>query len=309
MTIATSAWTNPRNGETRHYINGFWADMLGLNIDRYKSGNIRSASIDGEHISNGRASRLGGKLWADEQGNLHLDYFNGDDFYTQAEALERITKYIAEHGGLDFLAAEDEEQQAEEAPATETTVELTEEEIQAITTEKSSTAKPRRARRGGANITPTETVSASARIAEARGVEISEIISAYTARFGAKDFIQAKKIARSQAVIADQEKEAAEAYAEAEKVMDLICFDSDTMNVGERNEALEEAAVAVEEFSPVAHLAGHYAVARHKTLNRALLESDYRAWAQERFALGVEEADFYDGLAGEIAEALRSYIR
>lgn len=137
MTIATNAWINPRNAETRYYINGFWADMLGLHIERYNTGNISYASIDGEKIANGRAGRLSGKLWADENGNLHLDYFNGDIFYTEEEALERITKYIAEHGGLDFLKeedAEDEEQQAEEASATEATVELTEEEIQEITT-------------------------------------------------------------------------------------------------------------------------------------------------------------------------------
>ena len=299
MTIATNAWINPRNGETRHYINGFWADMLGLEITRYNTGNISHASIDGEKIANGRAGRLSGKLWADENGNLHLDYFNGDIFYTKAEALERITKYIAENGGLDFLAAEGEEDAVE-------AIELTKEEIQAITTEKSSAANPRRSRRGGAGITPTGTVSASARIAEARGVETSEIISAYTAHFGAKDFIQAKKIARAQAVIAGQEAEAAEAYAQAEKVMNLICFDGDTLDAAGRNAALETAVVAVEDFAPAAQLAGFYAVAHQKGMPRRETACD---WAQERFALGVEEADFYDGLAGEIAEALRSYIR
>lgn len=142
MTIETSDWINPRNGETRYYINGFWYDMLGLELQRYKTGNISRASIDGEAIANGRAGRLSGKLWADAEGNLHLDHFNGDIFYTAEEALERITKYIADNGGLDFLKeedAEDEEQLAEEAPATEAQtpeapVELTEEEIQAITT-------------------------------------------------------------------------------------------------------------------------------------------------------------------------------
>lgn len=142
MTIETNAWINPRNGEVRYYINGFWYDMLGLELQRYKTGNISYASIDGEKIANGRAGRLSGKLWADAEGNLHLDYFNGDIFYTAEEALERIAKYIADNGGLDFLKeedAEDEEQQVEDAPiaeaqAHEAPVELTEEEIQAITT-------------------------------------------------------------------------------------------------------------------------------------------------------------------------------
>lgn len=218
--------------------------------------------------SNVKAENLDNYRWEKHEASILIDVLSDPDYYRED---------AAEAG----------------------TIELTEEEIQAITTEK-----PRRARRGG-----TAPVSASARIAEARGVETSEIITAYTTHFGAKDFIQAKKIARSLAVIDGQEKEATEAYAKAEKTLDLICFDSETMDAQQRNQALEAAAVAVEDFASVAHLAGHYATAQHKTLNRALPESDYRAWAQERFALGVEEAGFYDGLAGEIAEALRSYIR
>ncbi len=223
--------------------------------------------------SNVKAENLDNYRWEKHEASILIDVLSDPDYYRE-DAAEADT------------------------------VELTEEEIQAITTEK-----PRRARRGGADITPTGNLSASARIAEARGVETNEIISAYTVHFGAKDFIEAKKIARSQAVIDGQEKEAAEAYAKAEKTLSLICFDSETMDVQQRNQALEAAAVAVEDFASVAHLAGHYATAQHKTLNRALPESDYRAWTQGRFACGVEEADFYDGLAGEIAGTLRSYIR
>ncbi|WP_237185476.1 hypothetical protein [Rothia nasimurium] len=217
---------------------------------------------------NVRAENLDGYRWEKHEASILIDVLSDPDYYRE-DAAEADT------------------------------IELTEEEIQAITNEK-----PRRARRGG-----TAPASESARIAEARGVETNEIISAYTVHFGAKDFIEAKKIARSLAVIAGQEKEAAEAYAKAEETLSLICFNSETMDVQQRNQALEAAAVAVEDFASVAHLAGHYATAQHKTLNRTLPESDYRAWTQGRFACGVEEADFYDGLAGEIAEALRSYIR
>lgn len=215
--------------------------------------------------SNVKAENLDNYHWEKHEASILIDVLSDPDYYRE-EAAEADT------------------------------VELTEEEIQAITTEK-----PRRARRGG-----TAPVSASARIAEVRGVETSEIISAYTAHFGAEDFIQAKKIARAQAVIAGQEKEAAEAYGKAEEALDLICFDSETLDAQQRNQALEAAAVAVEDFAPVARLAGLYAVAHQKDMPRRETACD---WAQERFACGIEEADFYDGLAGEIAEALRSYIR
>lgn len=180
MTIATNAWTNPRNGETRHYINDFWADMLGLHIERYNTGNISYASIDGEKISNGRAGRLSGKLWADENGNLHLDYFNGDDFYTQAEALERITKYIAENGGLDFMAAEEEEEPAVEAVEEHEEIVLTAEEVALIESEPEPTSngKPR----------PRDAWASrmARKIAKARGVEQVKIHAAYVSMRGGK---------------------------------------------------------------------------------------------------------------------------
>lgn len=194
MTIATNAWTNPRNGETRHYINNFWADMLGLSIDRYKSGNIRSASIEGEHISNSKAWALSGKLWADTEGNLHLDNFNGSDFYTKAEALERITKYIAENGGLDFLAVEEEEEPAAEAAEE---IMLTAEEVALIESdpEPFSNGKPRPRAAWASRM--------ARKIAKDHGVEQVKIHAAYVSMRGGKaDALAAEVRGESLAVAA-----------------------------------------------------------------------------------------------------------
>lgn len=175
--ITTNPWIHPRTGETRYYINDFWADMLGLHIERYNTGNISYASIDGEKISNGTARRLSGKLWADENGNLHLDYFNGEAAYTKEEALERITKHIAENGGLDFLATKEEEEPAvEEAEE----IVLTAEEVALIESEPEPTSngKPR----------PRDAWASrmARKIAKARGVEQVKIHAAYVSMRGGK---------------------------------------------------------------------------------------------------------------------------
>lgn len=177
MTIETNAWTNPRNGEVRYYINGFWYDMLGLELQRYNTGNISYASIDGEKIANGRAGRLSGKLWADAEGNLHLGYFNGDIFYTKAEALERITKYIADNGGLDFLAAEEEEEPAAEAAEE---IVLTAEEVALIESdhEPFSNGKPRLRAAWASRM--------ARKIAKDHGVEQVKVHAAYVSMRGGK---------------------------------------------------------------------------------------------------------------------------
>lgn len=62
----------------RIYINDL-PTLYGLKVTRYKTGNISSATLDGERISNGHASKLLtslelGKLWwdyADQQFHAH----------------------------------------------------------------------------------------------------------------------------------------------------------------------------------------------------------------------------------------------
>lgn len=127
MTITTSAWTHPTTGQTRHYINDWAEQAFGLEIARYNTGNIRSAALNGERISNTKAARLGGKVWADEAGQLHLDYINGwYAFYTEAEMLEKLTAWIQAEGGLDFLTPAKPEQAPETtAPAEDETPAVT----------------------------------------------------------------------------------------------------------------------------------------------------------------------------------------
>ena len=77
MTIATNAWTNPNNYETRHYIQATLAQLTG-----------KEAS---------------GKLWVDSAGALHLDKFSSNEI-TQEEAFELAKHAIEEAGGIDYFA-------------------------------------------------------------------------------------------------------------------------------------------------------------------------------------------------------------
>jgi hypothetical protein len=56
IAIGGKPW-QPKQGPTRIYLND-WAPLAGLQVDRYKSGNIKWATLDGEKISNARAARL-----------------------------------------------------------------------------------------------------------------------------------------------------------------------------------------------------------------------------------------------------------
>ncbi|BFP50050.1 hypothetical protein KCMC57_64180 (plasmid) [Kitasatospora sp. CMC57] len=66
-----------RNGMDRVYLND-WADLAGLAISRYGTGNISSASWQGENISNSQAGKLLGsidKVWFDAaDGELHCRF-------------------------------------------------------------------------------------------------------------------------------------------------------------------------------------------------------------------------------------------
>lgn len=63
-------WTG-RGGQKRIYLNN-WSGLAGLEIERYKSGAIRCAVIDGEKISNNKAAALAAaQVWFDiEAGEL-----------------------------------------------------------------------------------------------------------------------------------------------------------------------------------------------------------------------------------------------
>lgn len=76
MTITLNTWT-AKNGTTRTYVNG-WHEAAGIEIDYYKTGNISSAYVKDERVSNSKAgSLLGIKVWIDEVGAYHVDHNNG----------------------------------------------------------------------------------------------------------------------------------------------------------------------------------------------------------------------------------------
>lgn len=49
-----NAWTHPSTGKVRWYAN-IEPAQIGLELTRYNTGNISSASLDGESVSNGQA--------------------------------------------------------------------------------------------------------------------------------------------------------------------------------------------------------------------------------------------------------------
>lgn len=63
--LGIDAWE--RDGMKRYYINDDQLEaVFGLSIDRYNTGNISSASLNGEGISNSRAYKLLGRgIWYD----------------------------------------------------------------------------------------------------------------------------------------------------------------------------------------------------------------------------------------------------
>ena len=68
LSLGGREWVG-RDGRKRIYLNN-WADLAGLEVVRYGSGNIRFASIKGEPISNNKAAALmTAKVWY-EAGEL-----------------------------------------------------------------------------------------------------------------------------------------------------------------------------------------------------------------------------------------------
>lgn len=64
-------WMHPTKGERRYYVNNWW-EVLGLEVERYRSGSIRYASLNGERISNSQARHmLEGRVWFDSEGKMH----------------------------------------------------------------------------------------------------------------------------------------------------------------------------------------------------------------------------------------------
>lgn len=79
VAIGGSRWT--KNDMDRVYINN-WARFIGLEVSTYNTGNISSATLDGERISNSEAGRLLGmveKVYFDvTDGSVHVKWGWGE---------------------------------------------------------------------------------------------------------------------------------------------------------------------------------------------------------------------------------------
>lgn len=69
---ALSKWQHPKTKEFRYYVRFEAAGIL--KCQYYNSGNISSATLFGDGISNSEAGRIKAvKVWMDESGELHWD--------------------------------------------------------------------------------------------------------------------------------------------------------------------------------------------------------------------------------------------
>lgn len=90
--IGGNRWT--KNGHDRVYLNN-WADFAGIETSHYNTGNIASATWQGQPISNSQAAKLLGsidKVWFDSAtGKLHCRYgWTESRVATQAEVWQAI---------------------------------------------------------------------------------------------------------------------------------------------------------------------------------------------------------------------------
>ncbi len=102
VAIGGSRWV--KNGMDRVYIND-WARFIGLETSHYNTGNIASAKLDGERISNSEAGRLLGmvdKVYFDAaDGQVHIKWGWG-----QARSMDRDdVKYAITMGIRNEIAA------------------------------------------------------------------------------------------------------------------------------------------------------------------------------------------------------------
>jgi len=95
-----------KNGMHRIYFNNV-TEIIGLNVSRYNTGNISSASINGQRLSNSRAGEIfnqcrDSKFWYDLDGHkFHGRGFNSrsftiEDILTTVEQtlIESVTKLL-----------------------------------------------------------------------------------------------------------------------------------------------------------------------------------------------------------------------
>lgn len=93
--ITFNPWTDSR-GNVRMYANG-WQEAMGLDIDYYKTGNIRGAAFAGQDMSNRRAGMFkAAKAWVDGDGKVHLDHWSDRiEVVTAQEVVAFVAKAYA----------------------------------------------------------------------------------------------------------------------------------------------------------------------------------------------------------------------
>jgi hypothetical protein len=91
--IGGSEWTTSDGSKHRVYFS--ISDMLGIEVETYKTGNICYAERNGQKLSNGKAARYtSGKLFVDvADGKI---YTQGMDESVKGEAVEELRSRIAE---------------------------------------------------------------------------------------------------------------------------------------------------------------------------------------------------------------------
>lgn len=98
LVIALGGRRWQKNGMDRVYIND-WAPFAGIEIDRYRSGNIASASIGGRGVANSRIASIVGaiaKVWFDTTDNrLHITGWDHDAVEVRYLDGERTTINLA----------------------------------------------------------------------------------------------------------------------------------------------------------------------------------------------------------------------
>lgn len=96
--IGGKEWT--KNGMHRVYFNGL-ATWFGLETTRYNTGNVASATLDGESISNSQAKRIGdhlldAKLYYDVTDNkFHATGLTQDELDKIVAAIKRQMEQVA----------------------------------------------------------------------------------------------------------------------------------------------------------------------------------------------------------------------
>ena len=80
------AWT-PTNGQPRYYVND-WKEIIGLDVDYYNTGNVKSVTYEGTDISNNRYNKKlsSTKVYFDGEGIVHVDYCSDEYFESEIKS-------------------------------------------------------------------------------------------------------------------------------------------------------------------------------------------------------------------------------